>query len=134
MSYKQFVSQILCLTIFSSFIACVDTSPSVSADISVSAAVADDFPAATPDQVGLDDQKLTALSEMIEAGDYGDIHGLLIVRHDHMAVENYYQGYNRLLLHFTAAVTKSITSLLMGIAIDQVYMIISYRPYRYIKK
>jgi CubicO group peptidase (beta-lactamase class C family) len=72
--------------------------------------------------VGLDGQRLNALSEMIDAGDYEDIQSLLIVRDGHMAVENYYQGYNRHLLHFTASVTKSITSLLMGIAIDQGYL------------
>jgi CubicO group peptidase (beta-lactamase class C family) len=121
MSYKQIISLILCACIFLTLIACVDTSTSVSSNITVSAA-ADEFPAATPDQVGLDGQKLIALSKMIEAGDYGDIQSLLIVRDGYIAVENYYQGYNRHLLHFTASVTKSITSLLMGIAIGQGYL------------
>ena len=66
MSYKQIISQILCLCIFSMLIACVDASNSVSPSITISAAATEDFPATTPDQVGLDGQKLNALSHMIE--------------------------------------------------------------------
>jgi CubicO group peptidase (beta-lactamase class C family) len=117
MSYKQIISQIICLCLFFTFFACVDASNSVSSNITLPSA--DDFPTATPDHVGLDGQKLNALSQMIAAGDYGDIQSLLIVRHGYMALENYYLGYNRHILHFTSSVTKSIISLLLGIAIDQ---------------
>jgi hypothetical protein len=66
--------QILCLFLFCTFLACVDASNSVSPNITLPPV--DDFPAATPEHVGLDSQKLNALSQMIAAGDYGDIQSL----------------------------------------------------------
>ena len=117
MSYKQIVSQILFLFLFCAFPACVDASNSVSSNITLPPL--DDFPAATPEDVGPDSQKLNALSQMIAAGDHGDIQSLPIVRQGYLAFEAYYPGYNRHILHFTSSVTKSITSLLLGIAIDE---------------
>ena len=99
MSYKQIILQILCLCILCTTIACVDASNSISSNITVT--LADDFPATTPDYVGLDSEKLNTLSQMIDVGDYGDIQSLLIVRDGYMAFENYYLGYSRHLLHIT---------------------------------
>ena len=122
MSNKQIISNLICLILITGTFACVDASNSVNANIKINIPSTDDFPAVVPDEVGLNDQRLAILSQMIEAGSFGDIQSLLIVRYGNMAVENYYQGYNRHLLHFTGSVTKSVTSLLIGIAIDQGFL------------
>lgn len=122
MTNKQIISNLICLLLITGTLACVDASNSVNANININIPSTDDFPAVVPDEVGLNDHRLAILSQMIEAGSFGDIQSLLIVRYGNMAVENYYQGYNRHLLHFTASVTKSVTSLLIGIAIDQGFL------------
>ena len=120
MPNKQIISNLICLILITGTFACVDASNSVNADINLPSA--DEFPPVAPPEVGLNDHRLAILSQMIEAGNFGDIQSLLIVRYGNMAVENYYQGYNRHLLHFTGSVTKSVTSLLIGIAIDQGFL------------
>ena len=50
------------------------------------------------------------------------IHSLLLVKNDYLLVEEYFSGYSPEKLHDLRSVTKSIRSLLMGIAIDLGYV------------
>lgn len=76
------------------------------------------FPEASPSDVGLDDRLLTNLVQQIGAAKH-DMHSVLLMRKGHVVVEEYYNGYDEARVHDLRSATKSITSLLIGIAIDR---------------
>jgi CubicO group peptidase (beta-lactamase class C family) len=67
----------------------------------------------------LDKTILAELLTKIEDGDYGNIESLIIIHNDSLALEEYFREWNRHMLHDCFSVTKSFTSALVGIAIDQ---------------
>jgi len=67
----------------------------------------------------LDEDILVELVNKIEDGDYGSIHSLTIIHNDSLALEEYFGEWNRHMLHDCFSVTKSFTSALVGISIDQ---------------
>ena len=77
---------------------------------------------AHPVEVGLDEtlmrQAITQLPKPIEHG----LHSMLIVRHNKLVLEEYWNGYDRDTLQDIRSATKSITSLLTGIAIDKHFL------------
>ena len=68
---------------------------------------------------GFDPAPIDRLVTAIVDGDFGFIHSLLIVRNGHLALEEYFYNHDRDEPHRLASATKSIASLLVGIAIDQ---------------
>jgi CubicO group peptidase (beta-lactamase class C family) len=70
----------------------------------------------------LDSVIVNNLITKIEAGDYGEIHSLLIYKDETLVVEKYFRGYNREQLHICYSVTKSFASALIGIAIDREFI------------
>lgn len=74
---------------------------------------------ARPADVGLDEAALAAAANGIRRGERGALHSLLVVRRGRLAVEEYFAGSSRDDVHTQQSVTKSVTSLLVGIAIDQ---------------
>jgi len=73
---------------------------------------------ATPESQGMDSELLAEAIDYIIAGDM-DIHSLLIIRNGYIVTEAYFAPYTRDSLHDVASITKSISSTLIGIAIDQ---------------
>jgi CubicO group peptidase (beta-lactamase class C family) len=80
---------------------------------------------------GLDVTDITSLMDRILDGTYVNIHSVLIVRNGVLVLDEYFPGpgYNRPytvwdkdVLHSMHSVTKSYTSALIGIAIDQVHI------------
>jgi CubicO group peptidase (beta-lactamase class C family) len=71
-----------------------------------------------PGEQGLDGRILSRLVERIRAGEYGRLHSLQIVRNGHLVVDEYFNGWVPEGLHTLQSDTKSITSLLVGIAAD----------------
>lgn len=67
----------------------------------------------------LDEEILTGLVNLIEAGDFGNIHSLIIIHNDNLVLEEYFMGWTRHMRHLCASTTKSFTSALIGIAVDQ---------------
>lgn len=83
----------------------------------------------------IDSSKLAVLMKKILRNEYQNIHSLLIVQDGRLVFEHYFPGYafkydaenfrgpyiqhTRDTMHNLASVTKSITSILVGIAIDQ---------------
>jgi CubicO group peptidase (beta-lactamase class C family) len=72
--------------------------------------------------------RLLVFMEKIREGAFGEIHGLLIVHKGKLVVEEYFPGYRFMGgftdftasdLHNLASVSKSITSLCVGIAVDK---------------
>jgi len=80
----------------------------------------DDLPVSTGNF--LDSVITNNLITKIIDGDYGDIHSLLIYKDETLVVEKYFRGYKRNDLHVCYSVTKSVTSALIGIAIDKGYL------------
>ena len=112
-SYKTSTRQILLLLLFlfATVVSCEDNS--------VSFIPNDGWQVSRPEAQGLDSAVLAALTGRINDGDYGEMHSLLIVRHGYLVYERYFNGYNSETLHPMYSVTKSVTSVLIGIAIDQ---------------
>ena len=86
--------------------------------------------------VGLSEDRFIRLVEVIRAGTYANIHGVVVVKADRLVFEEYFAGQafeaavgNRIVGNWTgfdrdtphnlAFVTKSVTSTILGIAIDR---------------
>ncbi|MDJ1500146.1 serine hydrolase [Xanthocytophaga agilis] len=59
------------------------------------------------------------LTNQIQTEEYRNIHSLLIVRNGKLVYERYFNGYTSAVPENIYSATKSITSILLGIAIDQ---------------
>ncbi|MEN8122151.1 MAG: serine hydrolase [Bacteroidota bacterium] len=76
----------------------------------------------TPEEVGMDSEKLKQLNEEITIllKLHADIHSVLIVKNGYIVAEQYYSDeFNEDSIHRINSCTKSITSALMGIAINK---------------
>lgn len=77
-----------------------------------------DWPAATPEEVGLDSGALADLLESIQA--QGDpVDSVVIVRQGRLVLEAYVYPFRQDLRHDLYSCTKSVTSMLVGIAIQE---------------
>ena len=72
-----------------------------------------------PEDHQIDATLLDELQSEILQNIYGEVHSLLIVRDGQLVFEKYYEGYDRDQLHPLYSVTKTFTSGLIGIGIDQ---------------
>jgi CubicO group peptidase (beta-lactamase class C family) len=95
----------------------------------------DGWQTASPAEAGLDARKLDGAVARIRDGTYQNVHSLLVVKGGKLVFEEYFRGYtwdysgdqfrgelvdfDRDMRHNLASVTKSFTSALIGIAIDQ---------------
>jgi CubicO group peptidase (beta-lactamase class C family) len=75
------------------------------------------FALAAPAEVGMDEATLAQAVSALPPGN--GISGLLVMRHGRPVMERYWNGYDKDTLHDMRSATKSITSLLVGIAIDR---------------
>ena len=72
-----------------------------------------------PADVKLDENSLRGLIEKIEDSVIHSVDGIVVVKNGKIALEQYFNGFSKDSLHNTASVGKSITSALVGIAIDK---------------
>jgi CubicO group peptidase (beta-lactamase class C family) len=77
-----------------------------------------DWPAASPAETGLSDARLRSLDAAIRSGEFKKIGSVLIARHGKLVYEGYFDG-DAATLRDTRSATKSITDILIGIAIDE---------------
>jgi CubicO group peptidase (beta-lactamase class C family) len=95
--------------------------------------IIDDWETATISDANIDSIKLFELIRTINSTNQHRIHGILIARHGKLVFEEYFDGYRRRtpselinfnydVIHDLASVTKSVTSLLLGIALDHGYI------------
>ncbi|GAB4377179.1 MAG: hypothetical protein Kow0042_24530 [Calditrichia bacterium] len=70
-------------------------------------------------EFGLSPQILIQMVQQVGRCKYGRIHSLLILKDDHLVCEEYFFGFDSEVLHPLESVTKSVTSLLLGIAWGQ---------------
>jgi CubicO group peptidase (beta-lactamase class C family) len=81
--------------------------------------VADRWPIATPEAVKLSPARLHAMASAIESGQFKQITSVLIARDGKLVYEGYFGGADVDTLHNTRSATKTVTGMLIGIAIDQ---------------
>jgi CubicO group peptidase (beta-lactamase class C family) len=81
--------------------------------------VRDGWATASPEEVGMKRRHLEKTVSAILAGEAGEIHSLLVVRHGKLVLEEYFHGYARDDLHDVGSCTHCVASLLIGIAVDQ---------------
>ncbi len=74
---------------------------------------------ASLDENEVDVEKIQALMHRIYADQFKNIHSILLVKNGKLILEEYFHGFHRNLKHHVASVTKSVTSILIGIAGDQ---------------
>jgi len=92
----------------------------------------DGWKVATPAQFGADVSLLDSLVALTEGGEYANIHSILVVKGDALVLEAYFGGNDRNTLHEIRSATKSIGSMLAGIAIDKGFIESEHEPiYRY---
>jgi CubicO group peptidase (beta-lactamase class C family) len=110
--------------------------------------VADGWEAGSLASAGIDPQNISLMLDAIYRGkERGDsltringgekmqnIHGILIARHGKLVFEEYFYHYSRDNRHNLASVTKSVTSLLVGLALQESFLksvdetVLSYFP------
>ena len=86
--------------------------------------------------VGLSEELFVRLVDVIREGTYANVHGVVVVKDDRLVFEEYFAGkafeaaignrivgpqkaFDRDIPHNLASVTKTITSTILGVAIDQ---------------
>jgi CubicO group peptidase (beta-lactamase class C family) len=92
------------------------------------APITDEWAIGSPADAGLNTNLIQKLLTEIRSGIYKNIHSILIIKSGKLVVEEYFPGreedgqyreYNRNTLHAIHSATKSVNSILVGIAIDQ---------------
>lgn len=81
----------------------------------------DGWPVSTPEEQGIDSQRLAEMLALIEEEDIA-IDSVLITRHGYLVAEAYFPPFDAVMPHRLYSVTKSVTSTLVGIAIDRGYI------------
>jgi CubicO group peptidase (beta-lactamase class C family) len=79
----------------------------------------DGWTVSTPAAEGLDESPLAELMEDLRANAHPGVDSLLVVRHQRLVAEGYFNGFGRESLHDLRSTGKSFTSALTGIAIGQ---------------
>jgi len=123
------VALILVVILLAEILACdKPAAPSMKSSDATSPALSNDFERDEPTRQKIDPLKLNELLSRIRDHTYKNVHAVLLVRNGKLVVEEYFPGtdsagaahvYDRDVLHEIHSATKSITGLLIGIAIDQ---------------
>ncbi len=95
-------------------------------------AIGDGWSFAKPDEVGLDNDKLCGLDKFLQRWPQPDIHAVVVVRHGKLVMERYFSGmdqtwglpagevtYTADMKYDLRSISKSVTSLLVGIALAE---------------
>jgi CubicO group peptidase (beta-lactamase class C family) len=72
----------------------------------------------SPESLGISQKALDSLRTRLQDDPHRDLKGVVVIRHNKLAAEWYFNGDDRTSLHDIRSATKSITATLMGIAID----------------
>ena len=79
----------------------------------------DGWSTAAPSSVGISDARLGQMEQAIKAGDFKAITSVLIARHGKLAYEHYFDSDGVDGLRNTRSATKTVTGMLIGVAIDR---------------
>jgi CubicO group peptidase (beta-lactamase class C family) len=106
--------------------------PAVAADCPMPPDLGDGWTVAAPDHEGLDSALVCGIGPRLEALKEAQAHGVVIVRHGRLIYEHYFHGQDQRIgrslgdvsfdagtKHDIRSISKSVTSLLVGIALDR---------------
>jgi len=82
----------------------------------------DGFKVGTPSEEGFDSNLINEMMQKVYSGEYGELNSVLVIRNGKIILEDYLGGFSINDLHALKSCTKSIASLLIGIAIDKGYI------------
>ncbi len=74
---------------------------------------------AAPESVGIDPDLLDDLRAAAESGAFQNLHSILVARDGKLIFEEYFNDFDEETLQYTASVSKSVGSILLGIAMDR---------------
>ncbi len=77
-----------------------------------------DWRTSTPEEQGIDSEKLVQMLKYVKA-ENTDIDSILIIRHGYLVLESYIAPYDQNTIHNVKSVSKSILSALVGIALRE---------------
>src|SRR2546421_12633442 len=87
--------------------------------IEQTADTADGLTAGTLEEAGLEAARFGAMEELVASGELKKITGIVVARHGKLVYERYFEGFDRASLMNTRSASKTVTSMLIGSAIDQ---------------
>lgn len=79
----------------------------------------DGWRSARPQDQGLDSELLVDLVTSVADGQWPNTHSILVARNGYLVVEEYFYGFDESMLHDMRSASKSLTSTLVGLAIDR---------------
>lgn len=82
-------------------------------------AMNDGWQVASASSAGLSTERLQAMETAIRGGEFKKIGSIVIARHGKLVYESYFDGSDATALRDTRSATKSVTDMLVGIAIDK---------------
>src|SRR3954471_1931531 len=110
-------------------------SRAATADCSKPTDLHDGWTVAAPEQEALDPALICAIGPRLEALEEASAHGVVIARHGRLVYEHYFTGndqrqsmslgtvsFDAATMHDMRSISKSVTSLLVGIAFDRVLL------------
>lgn len=80
------------------------------------------LPSVNPEEVGFSQDSLNALDDLIDNFEQRDYRALVVIKDNKLAIEYYYNSFWRNHIHDIRSAGKSITSLLLGVAIQEGYI------------
>ncbi len=81
--------------------------------------LADGWPTSTPSDAGIDPGPIRELVRAVVEGDLAYTHSVLVARRGQLVVEEYFYGFDRETWHDMRSASKTITSTLIGLAIQE---------------
>nr|WP_293843369.1 serine hydrolase [uncultured Arsenicibacter sp.] len=78
-----------------------------------------DLPAVSPEAAGFNKDSIRALTDTIAGFKQRDYRGLVVIKNNQLVIENYYNTFWRNHIHDIRSAGKSITALLLGVAIKE---------------
>jgi CubicO group peptidase (beta-lactamase class C family) len=99
--------------------ACTGAAPLSTIESQAPGVTGDGWQTASPADAGLDAATLAAMTKDIQDGGFENLYSVLIVKDGRLAFEQYFRGHDERSVDYVASVTKSVTSILVGIAIKQ---------------
>jgi CubicO group peptidase (beta-lactamase class C family) len=122
---SKFIGLLVFLLVLLTASGCVESPESGNESASVSGSAAywptEGWRTSTPEQQGMDSEKLAELLDHIQEKDI-NIHSLLIIRNGYVVTDVYFYPFANDSVHDVASVTKSFTGTLIGIAISEGYI------------
>ena len=115
---------ILCFYVLASIAACTARYnryglPQYGYEYQIPQQLDDGWQTSSLEEHGVDSGKIKAMMGKILDGDIDNIHGILIVKDGKLVFEEYFDGFDQETKHRIFSASKSVTSILIGMAMDQ---------------